>query len=107
MLINDIAKYIEQVNEALPWAVHLDKPRYYVLVNMAFNMGINGLLSFKNTLTFIEKGQYESAAENMKLSRWYNQVGIRARELCEQMKTGQWVVYWENRGLKDGFENVE
>jgi lysozyme len=104
MLLNDISKYVDQVNNALPWAVRLDQPRYYVLVNMAFNMGINGLLTFKNTLAYIENGMYSKAADNMKLSKWYSQVGIRADELIDQMRTGEWVVYWDKRGLEDKFK---
>jgi lysozyme len=111
MLLNDMSKYIAQVNDALPWAKDLSPARYYVLVNMAFNMGINGLLKFKNTLRLIKTGEYEKASVEMLDSDWYRSktsgVGIRAEELSEQMKTGEWVVYWDKRGLKDQFEASE
>lgn len=64
--------------------------RAAVLINMAFNLGIPGLLGFKTTLQFVENGEYVLAAENMLKSRWASQVGNRARELSRQMATGEW-----------------
>lgn len=58
-----------------------------VLINMAFNMGLKGLLGFKNTLRFISQKNYEQAARNMTQSLWYRQVGKRAKELVERMRT--------------------
>ena len=60
-----------------------------VLLNMAFNMGVKGLLGFRNTLTFISQKNYEQAARNMTQSLWYKQVGKRAVELTERMRTQQ------------------
>lgn len=58
-----------------------------ILINMAFNMGIKGLLGFRNTLTFISQKNYEQAARNMIQSLWARQVGPRAKELTERMRT--------------------
>ena len=58
-----------------------------ILINMAFNMGLFGLLGFKNTLKFIQAKDYARAASNMKLSLWYRQVGDRAKELVTRMAT--------------------
>jgi lysozyme len=61
-----------------------------VLVNMAFNMGINGLLGFKHTLELVRTGNYADAADAMLNSKWAEQVGPRAKRLSEQMRTGEW-----------------
>lgn len=58
-----------------------------VLINMAFNMGLKGLLGFRNTLKFISQKNYEQAARNMTQSLWYRQVKGRAVELVERMRT--------------------
>lgn len=58
-----------------------------VLINMAFNLGLKGLLGFRNTLKFISQKNYEQAARNMTQSLWYKQVGARAKELVERMRT--------------------
>lgn len=58
-----------------------------VLINMAFNLGVKGLLKFRNSLAFIKAKDYPKAATNLKLSLWYKQVGARAVELVERIKT--------------------
>lgn len=58
-----------------------------VLINMSFNMGLKGLLGFRNTLQFISQKNYEQAARNMTQSLWYRQVKGRAVELVERMRT--------------------
>ena len=71
--------------------------RAEALLDMAYNMGIGSLLTFKTSLPLIEKGEYSKAAENLKASRWYKQVGRRSRAICKIMETGQYV---EPRDLK-------
>jgi lysozyme len=56
---------------------------------MCFNLGIKGLLEFKNTLAFIGAGDWERAANGMLASKWAKQVGMRAIELSELMRKGQ------------------
>ena len=67
----------------------LDEVRQSVLLNMCFNLGIKGLLGFKNTLDFIGAGDWERAANNMLASKWAKQVGMRAIELSEMMRKGK------------------
>jgi lysozyme len=57
---------------------------------MSFEMGVDGLMGFKNTLKMIEQGDYEAAAENMLNSLWAKQTPARANRMAEQMRTGQW-----------------
>lgn len=90
LLISDLKKFVDGLNKNLPWWTTLTPPRQAVLLNMAFNMGIKGLLTFKNTLRLIEAGDYFKAAENMLLSKWKTDVGNRAVRLAKQMATGEW-----------------
>lgn len=85
---SDVQNVIKDLNANIPWWSSLDEVRQRVLANMTFNLGINGLLAFKNTLNFIKCGNYVAAAEGMKNSKWYNQVGARADRLCQAMRTG-------------------
>lgn len=91
LLANDIAEKTAQVLEALPWASKLSEPRLGVLLNMAFQMGVSGLLQFKRTLGSIEDGQYGEAAVEMLDSLWAQQTPERATRLAKQMLTGEWV----------------
>ena len=90
LLNNDIADKTAQVLAALPWATKLSEPRRAVLVNMAFQMGIGGLLKFKRTLGSIEDGQFFEAAVEMLKSTWAQQTPTRAHRLATQMETGEW-----------------
>jgi lysozyme len=90
LLGNDIEKASAALRTQLPWTVNLDEARFGVLVNMTFNMGITTMLKFKDTLTHIQAGQYDLAAESMLKSQWARQVGARAQRLSDQMRTGEW-----------------
>lgn len=85
---SDVQNVIKDLNANIPWWSSLDEVRQRVLANMTFNLGINGLLAFKNTINLIKCGNYAAAAEGMKNSKWYNQVGARADRLCQAMRTG-------------------
>jgi len=61
-----------------------------VLVNMAFQLGVVGLLQFKDTLTNVREGNYSGAAAAMLLSKWREQTPDRAKRLATQMETGVW-----------------
>lgn len=89
LLRNDMARAIGAVRTELPWVDKLDDVRQRVLVDMAFNLGIDGLLAFKNTLVAVASGDYDRAATEMLNSRWAGQVGERARRLARMMRTGK------------------
>ena len=91
LLEHDIEKHGNELFAALPWAKNLDPPRRAVLINMAFNLGVKGLLGFANTLAAVKDGAWANAAHRMLQSKWADQVGARATRLAEQMRTGEWV----------------
>lgn len=86
----DIEEHEKALYLALPWAQGLDTVRRCVLVNMAFNLGVPGLMKFANTLALVKAGEYQAAAAAMLQSKWAQQVGNRATRLAKQMETGVW-----------------
>jgi lysozyme len=90
LLNNDIDDRINVLGRRLPWFLQLDAARQGVLLNMSFQLGVDGLLGFKNTLRLVERGDYAQAADNMLLSKWAQQTPERARRMAEQMRSGQW-----------------
>jgi len=70
--------------------IDLDDARRDVLVNMIFNMGLPTLLKFKRFLAAVRRGDWGAARLEMLDSRWARQVGNRALELAEMMKTGEY-----------------
>jgi lysozyme len=89
LLRGDIARAIAAVRTELPWFDRLDDVRQRVVADMCFNLGIDGLLAFKQTLAAIAGGDYDRAATEMLNSRWAAQVGERARRLARMMRTGK------------------
>ena len=89
LLSNDITAFSTALFQALPWVQELDEVRQRVLLDMAFNLGIQGLLGFKNTLATIKAGDYEKAATMMLQSRWAEQVGQRSERLSRMMYAGK------------------
>lgn len=89
LLGNDIKAVETDLIRALPWVAQLDDVRQRVLLDMAFNLGVPGLLGFKRTLATIQAGDYEKAAAMMLDSKWAGQVGQRAERLSRMMFSGQ------------------
>jgi len=54
-----------------------------VLIEMAYQMGVNGVLKFKNMLRALSQEDYETAADEMLDSRWAKQTPSRAKALSE------------------------
>jgi lysozyme len=90
MLDNDISRATAEVITHIPWSHELDEIRRAVLTNMAFNVGVAGLLKFERMLAALKARDYETAAKEMLDSKWRKQVGPRADRLAKQMVTGEW-----------------
>lgn len=92
LLDNDLMEIVKDVTTHLPWAaLQLSEARLAVLCNMCFQLGIENLLGFHNTLDAIKAGDYDHAADMMLESKWATQTPNRAKRLSEQMRTGEWV----------------
>jgi len=89
LLNHDVSGIIMQLCEAVDGWHCLNEARKAVLVNMAFNMGVAGLMKFKKTLGYIRLKMYSEAGVEMLDSKWSDDVGDRALELSEQMKSGE------------------
>lgn len=88
LLHNDINRVSRELDDNLPWWRSLSATRQKVLISMAFNLGMPGLLSFSAMLSAVESGDYSAAAEHMLDSKWASQVGNRAMELAYMMENG-------------------
>jgi len=90
LLQNDVSIVLAALHKNIPFFDNLCVQRQAVLVNMAFQMGISGVQKFKKTLSLVEVGDYNGAADNMLKSLWAKQTPNRAAEMAEQMRTGKW-----------------
>lgn len=69
---------------------NLSNPRYAVLVSMAYQMGVEGLAGFRNTLLHVANRDWFQAETGMLKSKWAQQTPERARRHARQMRTGLW-----------------
>lgn len=70
-----------------------NEQRRDILVSMAYQMGVNGLSGFKNTLAMVAAGNFSGAASGMLSSAWAKQTPNRASRHAEVMRTGEMTVY--------------
>ena len=89
LLLHDVVDADTAITNHIPWTNTLDDVRYSVLVNMAFNMGIGGLVGFPKMLAAVQAGNWSTAAHEMISSKWAHQVGERATRLALQMLSGK------------------
>ncbi|WP_299494664.1 glycoside hydrolase family protein [uncultured Shewanella sp.] len=88
LLDNDIELVESQLLKNINFINKLDDIRKVVLCDMAFNLGMAGLLKFKRMLRAVELGNYQMAADEMLASKWARQVGQRAIDLADMMRSG-------------------
>lgn len=89
LLKNDI-KRCKQELTALSWFTDLDSVRQDALINLCFNLGMTRLMRFKNAMAAMAEGNYEKAADEFMDSKWATQVGSRADEVTEMVRTGRY-----------------
>lgn len=89
LLTHDVAAIIDQLSQSIDGWRCLDGPRKAVLINMAFNLGVSGLMKFKKTIKYIALKMYTEASIEMMDSKWARQLPDRALELSAQMDLGR------------------
>ncbi len=77
-----------RLRDAFTFWKKLDNTRQDVLINMAYNLGLSGLMGFENMLEAVTKRDYSTAADEMMNSLWAYQVGKRADQLAYLMRNG-------------------
>lgn len=91
MLANDIETAQRDCLRTFPWFRDLDSVRQCAIVNLCFNLGLTRLLTFQHALSAMALGDYALAADEFFDSKWARQVGQRAREVTEQIRSGKWL----------------
>lgn len=89
ILADDLRNVETALDCNLPWWRSEGWPRQLALIDLCFNLGIRGLLQFRNTLAAWKAGDYEGAAKGLMDSKWYGQVGKRGPAVV-QMVRGTW-----------------
>ena len=74
MLETDLLNIKLELVDNIKFFHNLDDIRQNVLIEMAYQMGTPKLLSFKNTLKFMEKKDFINASKEMLNSKWHEQM---------------------------------
>lgn len=89
LLSNDLHDAMQDA-ASLPYWEQLCGARQMVVVDMIFNLGLTRFLKFPKLNAALAAGDILQVAHEMKDSKWYTQVGSRARKLRRIMLTGVW-----------------
>ncbi len=89
LLRNDIKRVYLSLKKQVSVFKDLDAERQYALIDMAFNLGVGGVLKFKKMLKALRKKDYETAALECLNSQYAKEVGRRAVRIANTLKTGE------------------
>lgn len=92
-LANIITRYFitqtwNEIVHALPWVANLPEPQSRALCNLAYNMGVPVLLTFKTFLSLMQLGHYDQAADDLGTTLWFRQVGSRGPKIQALIREG-------------------
>lgn len=89
LLDADLAKATKLLSVSLPWTLDLPRLQREVLEEMVFQMGIGGLMEFKNLLFHARSGDLDGVAHSMLNSKWHSQTPKRCEELAGLYLNGE------------------
>ena len=90
LLLEEIPLYEAGARELVEFE-YLNDARKALIIDLVYNMGKAGFSKFKQTIGFINQGDYNNAWKALKASKWFEQVGHRAIRNCSIMRDG--VIY--------------
>ena len=89
LLRNDIVRSETELNR-YSWFRMMDDARRDACINLVFNLGLTRFRQFKRMIKAFEDRDYERAADELLDSKYAFQVGQRAKELSDIIRTGKY-----------------
>lgn len=89
LLDEDISYFTSKLSHFLPFFHDLSENRQIALVDLCFNVGVQGFLNFTKMILALESHDYERAAVEMLDSKWAQQVWQRATTLASIIRSGE------------------
>ena len=90
LLDNDIKRVREELNDEYYWFGALNDARQEAMIDISFNLGQTRLRGFKKALDAMSTEDFDRAADEFMDSKWSEQVGNRATEVTEMIRTGEY-----------------
>lgn len=89
MLDNDLARITDELLR-FSWFGHLDRVRQDAIENLAYDLGVAGLLTFHRMLAALVASDWDSAADECLVSRAARLKPGRYRRIAAAIRTGWW-----------------
>ena len=87
ILDEDLGIALADAAKAMPWLEGLDDTRKRAFVELWFNLGEH-LLGFHGAQEAAQQGLWDDCASELRHSKWHDQVGHRAVEIEQMIRTG-------------------
>jgi len=84
---NDIDECVRDL-VTFPWFLDLNVVRQRAFVDLRFNLGPGTFRQFKGMFAALNDRDYDAAADHLKASLWYRQVGRRGPRIVHMVRTG-------------------
>lgn len=88
--LNEILSKLQDKFAKLAWYNVMNIARKSIIISMAYQMGYDGVMKFKNMIKALEYADYNKAGIEMLNSRWAMQTISRATRHSDQMVSGKW-----------------
>ena len=90
LLMNDITRVKQELEDTYFWFPALNEARQDAMIDICFNLGLTRLRGFVKAIEAMSREQFDIAADEFMDSRWATQVGNRAVEVTEMIRTGDY-----------------
>lgn len=90
LFYHDVNNSILEARKHFPWFANMCEVRQAVIVDMLFQLGLFNFRKFVKTINYLEKHDFERAADEMLESQWARNHPKRAGRLSEMMRSGVW-----------------
>lgn len=85
LLVNDIIECFDDLSN-FQWFAEATEQQQAALLDWRFQLGGAGIRAFKNTIRYLESGDYNQAGIEMLDSRWANQTPTRASAISRMVR---------------------
>jgi lysozyme len=91
ILSDDVAFVVESLHSRVKFWNRLNDIQQAVLISVAFQCGVAGLMAFTKMLQALSLGDLENAADELLVSTLAKQNVQRTQRLAQMLRTNQWV----------------
>jgi lysozyme len=85
LLTHRLKKKIKEIEAKEPYINKLPLEKQEIVIEMAYQMGVTGVMNFKNMWVALKENDYKTAGAEMLDSLWAKQTPNRAKELSDKM----------------------